>query len=152
MTTPPKVTDTPRTWSELPIKQKVYSALSSVVIITFILGVGGFFFYKYVYSPGDTFEEATPAPTLAPTAAPAPAILPAPAVTLAPTITPEEAAKMITVCQTVAETMLELNRRGWTDRETVLMVANQLGVTLEQMSAVMDVCVTYYGNLVVGDK
>ena len=72
-----------------------------------------------------------------------------PAVTTAPTLTPEEAEKMIYVCQTVASAMLKLNQEGLTKRETVLFLANELDITLEEMSYVFDICINYFGNLTV---
>ena len=66
-----------------------------------------------------------------------------------PTISVESAEKLIAVCQVVAAAMLQLNEQGFSEEQTILVVAQKLDITLQELNELLDVCIKFYGNLPV---
>ena len=127
--------------------QTIMGCIGSVIFLSVVMGIAVFFGLRCSdgnVSQGirDEFSLPTPAPTVI-EATPTPAIMPE------PTISIESAEKMITVCQTVASVMLKLNQQGFTEEQTILVVANELDMTLAQFTDLIGLCSTYYGNLPV---
>ena len=132
---------------QAPYKQSVMGYIISFVFLSAVIGITVFFALRDSEDsvPSDSNGEVS-VPTSVPAVIEAtltPTIMPE------PTISVESAEKLITVCQVVAAAMLQLNEQGFSEEQTILVVAQKLDITLQELNELLDVCIKFYGNLPV---
>ena len=118
--------------------QTIMGCMSSVVLLSAVIGITVFFALR---CSEDSVPRDSDGEVSVPTSVPA--IMPE------PTISVESAEKLITVCQIVADAMLQLNEQGFSEEQTILVVAQKLDITLQELNELLDVCIKFYGNLPV---